>query len=143
MHGSGPVELSVMGILLAGTCQAPFDIGESSAAASGAAVKAAALLSRGYVELDPFVAQVDLDKRIHRNQDTKALGRMSFVIMKTFLNRIEKLGLVDLKTNLFREMIQYNLIKEAYHPSRFDMKGHERQPIIHIPEYREKFGVAA
>jgi heterodisulfide reductase subunit A len=57
-----PVELSVMGILLAGTCQAPFDIGESSAAASGAAVKAAALLSRGYVELDPFVAEVDLEK---------------------------------------------------------------------------------
>ena len=57
-----PVELSVMGILLAGTCQAPFDIGESSAAASGAAVKAAALLSRGYVELDPFVGEVDLEK---------------------------------------------------------------------------------
>ena len=57
-----PVELSVLGIFLAGTCQAPFDIGESSAAASGAAVKAAALLSRGYVELDPFVAEVDLEK---------------------------------------------------------------------------------
>ena len=57
-----PVELSVMGILLAGTCQAPFDIGETCAAASGAAVKAAALLSRGYVELDPFVAEVDLEK---------------------------------------------------------------------------------
>ena len=57
-----PVELSVMGILLAGTCQAPFDIGETCAAASGAAVKAAALLSRGYVELDPFVAEVDLAK---------------------------------------------------------------------------------
>jgi heterodisulfide reductase subunit A len=57
-----PVELSVMGILLAGTCQAPFDIGESAAAASGAAVKAAALLSRGQVELDPFVAEVDPEK---------------------------------------------------------------------------------
>ncbi len=57
-----PVELSAAGILLAGTCQAPFDIGESCAAASGAAVKAAAILTRGYVELDPFVAEVDLDK---------------------------------------------------------------------------------
>jgi len=26
------------------------------------------------------IAQVDLDRRIHRNQDTKALGRMSFAI---------------------------------------------------------------
>ena len=57
-----PVELAVTGILLAGTCQAPFDIGEACAAASSAAVKASALLSRDYVELDPFVAEVDIDK---------------------------------------------------------------------------------
>ncbi len=57
-----PVEVAVSGILLAGTCQAPFDIGEACAAASGAAVKTAALLGRGYVELDPFVAEVDLNK---------------------------------------------------------------------------------
>jgi heterodisulfide reductase subunit A len=57
-----PVELSVAGILLAGTCQAPMDAGEASAAASAAAVKASALLARGYVELDPFVAEVDLEK---------------------------------------------------------------------------------
>jgi len=55
-----PVEVSVSGILLAGTSQAPFDIGEACAAASGAAVKASATLGRGYVELDPFVAEVDL-----------------------------------------------------------------------------------
>ena len=57
-----PVELSVAGIFLAGTCQAPFDIGESCAAAAAAAVKAATILTRGHVELDPFVAEVDLDK---------------------------------------------------------------------------------
>ncbi len=55
-----PVELSVAGILLAGTCQAPLDVGEACAAASAAAVKAATVLSRGFVELDPFVAAVDL-----------------------------------------------------------------------------------
>lgn len=54
-----PVEVSVAGILLAGTSQAPFDIGEACAAASGAAVKASAILGKGYVELDPFVAEVD------------------------------------------------------------------------------------
>ncbi len=57
-----PVELSVGGILLAGTCQAPMDSGEASAAASAAAVKASALLARGFIELDPFVAEVDLEK---------------------------------------------------------------------------------
>ena len=57
-----PVEVSVAGIYLAGTCQAPFDVGETCAAAGAAAVKAAAILTRGYVALDPFVAEVDLSR---------------------------------------------------------------------------------
>ena len=57
-----PVELPQTGILLAGTCQAPMDVGEVCNAAGAAAVKAAALLGRGYVELDPFVAEVDMAK---------------------------------------------------------------------------------
>jgi heterodisulfide reductase subunit A len=54
-----PVELADAGIMLAGTCQAPMDVGEASAAAQAASAKAAALLGGGYVELDPFVAEVD------------------------------------------------------------------------------------
>ncbi len=57
-----PVELPVAGIFLAGTCQAPMDSGEACNAAGAAAVKASALLKKGYIELDPFVAQVDIDK---------------------------------------------------------------------------------
>jgi heterodisulfide reductase subunit A len=57
-----PVELPPAGMLLAGNCQAPFDVGESCATASSAAVKASTILARGYVELDPFVAEVDLSK---------------------------------------------------------------------------------
>jgi heterodisulfide reductase subunit A len=55
-----PVELSVAGVLLAGTCQSPMDMGEACNGASSAAVKASSLLTRGFVELDPFVAEVDL-----------------------------------------------------------------------------------
>jgi heterodisulfide reductase subunit A len=57
-----PVELANTGMLLAGTCQAPMDIGEACSAAQAASVKSATLLSKGYVELDPFVAEVDTDK---------------------------------------------------------------------------------
>jgi heterodisulfide reductase subunit A len=57
-----PVEVSVAGIMLAGTCQAPMDVGEACTGAAAGAVKASALLGRGYVELDPFVAEVDLDR---------------------------------------------------------------------------------
>ena len=45
--------------MLAGTCQAPMDISETCNAAQAAAVKTSILLSKGYVELDPFIAQVD------------------------------------------------------------------------------------
>jgi heterodisulfide reductase subunit A len=57
-----PVELAVSGILITGTCQGPMDITESCAAASAAAAKASALLSKGHIELDPFVACVDTER---------------------------------------------------------------------------------
>lgn len=57
-----PVEMANNGILLAGTCQAPMDINEACNGAQAAAAKAAALLGKGYVELDPFVALVNSDK---------------------------------------------------------------------------------
>jgi len=88
--------------------------------------------------LDVF-AQVDLDRRIHRNQDTRALGRMSFAILQTFINRKKKLGMVDYKEKLYNEMIQYNLIKDEFKPDIYKIEGHERPPMIEIPEYREKF----
>jgi len=55
-----PVELAVGGVIMAGSCQGPMDITESCAGASTAAAKALAMLEKGYIELDPFVAQVDL-----------------------------------------------------------------------------------
>ncbi len=85
------------------------------------------------------IAQVDLDKRIHRNQDTRALGRMSFAILQTFINRKKKLGLVDYKEKFYDEMIQYNLVKNEFKPDIYEIKCHERPPIIEIPAYREKF----
>jgi glucosyl-3-phosphoglycerate synthase len=85
------------------------------------------------------IAQVDLDRRIHRNQDTKALGRMSFAILKTFINRQKKLGLGEFKSNLFDEIIQYNLVENEYQPEILKIAGLERPPMIEIPEYCEKF----
>jgi glucosyl-3-phosphoglycerate synthase len=87
------------------------------------------------------IAQVDLDRRIHRNQDTKALGRMSFAILKTFINRQKKLGLIDFKEDLFDEIIQYNLVNNEYQPEIRQIKGLERPPMVTIPEYREKLAV--
>lgn len=56
-----PVEVSVHGVLLAGTAQGPMTIDESLSAAAAAAAKATVMLSREHVQRDPFVAVVDLD----------------------------------------------------------------------------------
>ncbi len=88
------------------------------------------------------IAQVDLEKRVHRNQDTKALGRMAIVILKTFLDRVKKLGLVDVKKELFSEMIQFRQLKDEYQPDVHNINVDERPPIIEIPEYCKKFNVS-
>jgi glucosyl-3-phosphoglycerate synthase len=85
------------------------------------------------------IAQVDLEKRVHRNQDTRALGKMAFVIMETFLKRLEKSGRIELKKELLLQMIQYNLVGNDYEADILDWKALERPPMVDIPEYRDKF----
>jgi glucosyl-3-phosphoglycerate synthase len=85
------------------------------------------------------IAQVDLERRIHRNQDTKALGRMAFVIQKTFLTRLKQSNRIEINADMFDKMIQYNLNRNRYQPDIYEMVGHERPPIDSIPAYREKF----
>ncbi|HET6439678.1 MAG TPA: CoB--CoM heterodisulfide reductase iron-sulfur subunit A family protein [Anaeromyxobacter sp.] len=54
-----PVETNTAGIFLAGACQAPRDIPESVAQASGAAAKVCGLFSRPELTREPVVAVVD------------------------------------------------------------------------------------
>ncbi len=88
------------------------------------------------------IAQVDLDRRVHRNQETKALGRMAFVIIKTFINRMRDLGVAEIKKEMFEEMIQYSLVKNKFEPTIFNFEGQDRPPMIEIEAYREKFNRA-
>jgi heterodisulfide reductase subunit A len=57
-----PVETVVDGELIAGTAQGPKTLPESVASALSAAAKAAALLKKGYVDLEPFIAQIDTER---------------------------------------------------------------------------------
>ena len=47
----------------------------------------------------------------------------------------------DLRTDIFNEMIQYNLVRNEYKTDIFKIKGHERPPMLEIPEYRQKFNI--
>lgn len=88
--------------------------------------------------LDVF-AQVDMDRRVHRNQETKALGKMAFAIMKTFLKRIENYGMIEIRKTVFNELIQYRRTPRQYQENTFVMEGLERPPMITIAEYVQKF----
>jgi len=88
-----------------------------------------------------IIAQVDLEKRIHRNRDIKALGRMSSAIIKTFLNRMEQLGFLDLQTQLHNNITQYSRGEAGYQQNISEINMQERPPIIELPEYRRKFNI--
>ena len=54
-----PVEISINGVLLGGTVQAPMNIQETLNAAGAAAVKVSSMFLKKAVELNPYVAEVD------------------------------------------------------------------------------------
>jgi len=54
-----PVETVTSGVFLAGACQSPKDIPDTVAAASGAAVKVAALFSGDFLSMEPLVSTID------------------------------------------------------------------------------------
>jgi heterodisulfide reductase subunit A len=57
-----PVETVVDGVLIAGACQSPKSSAESVASGLAAVTQSAAVLKKGYTELDPLVAVVYRDE---------------------------------------------------------------------------------
>jgi glucosyl-3-phosphoglycerate synthase len=86
-------------------------------------------------------AQTDLDQRIHRNQTTIALGRMSFGILQTFLTRMETFGLIKEMTEINRIYRHFEAQDRSYHLKEKVIEEDERRPMIEVPAYQEKFNV--
>jgi len=86
-------------------------------------------------------AQCDLDQRIHRNQSTNALGKMSFGILQTFLNRLKSYGMVDKLPEMATIYRQFQAEGNRYEQLTREIVEYERPPMITIPAYREKYGV--
>jgi glucosyl-3-phosphoglycerate synthase len=85
------------------------------------------------------MAQVDLDRRIHRHQDTRALGQMAFTIMRTLLNRLETYGQIQFDRPIYKEMIQYDSVKHNLCADSKMFQDSDRPPMMGIEEYRERF----
>ena len=87
------------------------------------------------------IAQVDLDRRLHRNQETRDLGKMAFGILRAFLFRAEALGVIGKLPELSTLLRQFQAKEETFEQIAHEIVEEERQPMIEIPEYREKFGL--
>ena len=88
-------------------------------------------------------AQTDLDRRVHRNQTTVALGRMSFGILQTFLVRLQKFGIINDLAEINRIYRHFEAQDRKYRLNEKNIQEEERPPMIEIAAYREKFAVDA
>jgi len=84
--------------------------------------------------------QTDLDSRVHRNQSTQALGKMSFGILQTFLSRLESLNILRDMPELSSVMRQFQWRDTTYEQLENEIKEIERPPMWEIPAYQKKFG---
>ncbi|MGM5483549.1 MAG: glucosyl-3-phosphoglycerate synthase [Nanobdellota archaeon] len=84
-------------------------------------------------------AQVDLKKRIHRNQTIDSLSKMAFGILGVFSKRANTLGKLILVRSLKHKL--RIIVKEEgdYKIKELKITDKQRPPMITIPEYRRKF----
>ena len=87
--------------------------------------------------LDAF-AQTDLDRRVHRNQTTSALGKMSFGILQTFINRLRSQGKIDRIPDMENFYRRFEVEDGTYNQLIQKVVEEERPPMIEIDEYRNR-----
>ena len=83
-------------------------------------------------------AQTDLDKRVHENKPTQALGKMAFGILQTFIKRAKALGIFE-KAEHETILRQFQAQQDHYEQNLIEIIEEERPPMIKIEEYRKKF----
>jgi glucosyl-3-phosphoglycerate synthase len=85
------------------------------------------------------IAQVNMARRVHRNQSVHALGKMAFGILSTFHQRLEKYGEAHLGKEPGRAHISIAAGERGPEVRRTEIPTVERPPMIEIEEYRKKF----
>lgn len=85
-------------------------------------------------------AQVDLKRRVHRNQKLAGLSNMAFGILQVFSKRANTLGKLILVKDIGHK---FRIIEHhrdgSYNLKKLNIEEKQRPPIIIIDEYRKKF----
>ncbi len=88
------------------------------------------------------LAQVDLQQRIHRNQDLLSLSKMAFAIIQVVMQRMEQRQRVQLVEPINQNMkLIRHAADEGFHLEVREIRDHERPPMATIPEYRRLRGL--
>jgi len=84
------------------------------------------------------LGQVDLERRVHRNQELEGLSRMSFVILQAVMKRLEERRKVRLFAELGSTMKLPRSGRGRLSLEVQELADMERPPMIRIPEYLER-----
>ena len=84
-------------------------------------------------------AQTDLDRRVHRHQEIRDLGKMAFGILQTFIKRLNANGMVVDLPQLTMNLRQFQVRESQYEQIIHEIVEEERPPMQQIAAYQEKF----
>ena len=88
------------------------------------------------------LGQVDLEVRQHRNQNLEGLSKMSFVILQAVMKRLEQRGHTQLIGELGASMKLPRSTTNKLSLEVVDLADSERAPMLQVPEYRLRRGIA-
>lgn len=100
---------------------------------TGYGIEVAHLLDIAALYGPSAIAQCDLEERIHRHQDTAALGRMSFAILHTFLNRAKRAGVLGFPNDLPSDYKHFVREDGVCHMAEWELPDLERPPMTDVP----------
>ncbi len=84
------------------------------------------------------IAQVDLGELLHRNQDLRALGKMSFALLQVFAQHLRERGQIDDSIAMERTMKTLCVKDERFYLEEVDIREIKRPPIVEIEEYKRR-----
>ncbi len=84
-------------------------------------------------------AQTDLDTRVHRNQETVALGRMAFGILRAFFSRLTREQRAQFREVLPEIMRQPKVQDGQFEQVEYRIEEFERPPMMEIDQYVHKY----
>ena len=85
--------------------------------------------------------QTDLDQRVHRHQETRDLGKMSFGILRAFIKRLQSRGLIENLPELTTTLRQFQAREMTLEQVLYEISEEERPPMVEVEEYRALRGL--